>query len=229
MPLASLDLCSGLIARLFDTRYIAMRNVTSHATEVTGFGEKMGLSNQQLRTSALYSNHWKIAKFIPALCGGPAPNDKLRDLLALPCRLPGGLGLVNPTNMAEFEYSASTEVTAPIVQSVLSQEGVYTYETLADQLSAIADVKKRKRSYLCSTASQLKLTLPPDLQRAMDLSQEKGASNWLTTLPVGNLVSAYTRVLLEMLLLYVMVGLFVIAQPLAPVGHISQLSMLCPV
>ena len=123
------------------------------------------------------------AKFIPALCGGPAPNDTLRDLLALPCRL-GGLDIVNPTNMAEFEYSASTEVTAPILQSVLSQEGVYTYETLADQLSAIADVKKRKRSYLCSTASQLKSTLPPDLQRAMDLSQEKGASNWLTTLPV---------------------------------------------
>ena len=123
------------------------------------------------------------AKFIPALCGGPAPNDMLQDLLALPCRL-GGLDIVNPTNMAEFEYSALTEVIAPIVQSVLSQEGVYTYETLADQLSAIADVKKRKRSYLCSTASQLKSTLPPDLQRAMDLSQEKGASNWLTTLPV---------------------------------------------
>ena len=70
------------------------------------------------------------------------------------------------------------------MQSVLSQEGVYTYETLADQLPAIADVKKRKCSYLCSTASQLRLTLPPDLQRAMDLSQEKGASNWLTTLPV---------------------------------------------
>ena len=26
-------------------------------------------------------------KFIPALCGGPAPNDTLRELLSLPCRL----------------------------------------------------------------------------------------------------------------------------------------------
>lgn len=30
----------------------------------------------------------------------------------------------------------------------------------------------------------LGLALPPDLQKAMDLSQEMGASNWLTTLPV---------------------------------------------
>ena len=45
---------------------------------------------------------------------------------------------------------------------------------------AATDIKK-KRSYLCSTASQLKSALPPDLQRVMDLSR---ASNCLTTLPV---------------------------------------------
>ena len=115
-------------------------------------------------------------KFIPALCGGPAPNDTLRELLSLPCRL-GGLGLVNPTSRADFEYSASKGVTAPIVQSVLSHEGTYTYETLADQLSATANIKERKRSNLRSTANQLKSSLPPHLQRSMDLSQEKSASN----------------------------------------------------
>jgi hypothetical protein len=51
----------------------------------------------------------------------------------------------------------------------------------ADQLSAVAE--RRKCSKLSSTASQLKGSLSPDLQLAMDLSMEKGA--WLTVLPIG--------------------------------------------
>ena len=123
------------------------------------------------------------AKFLPALCGIPATNDELRNLLALPCRL-GGIGIVNPTSTADQEYSTSKEVTSPIVNSILSQDGLYSYEALAYQLSSVAEIKKRKRSQLSSTASQLKASFPPDLQRAMDLSQEKGASKWLTVLPV---------------------------------------------
>ena len=91
---------------------------------------------------------------------------------------------MNPTSTADQEYSASKEVTSPIVNSILSQDGLYSYEALADQLSSVAEIKKRKRSQLSSTASQIKASLPPDLQRAMDLSEEKGASNWLTVLPV---------------------------------------------
>ena len=40
-------------------------------------------------------------KFIPILCGRPAPSDLERDLLALPSRL-GGMGLINPTSVATF-------------------------------------------------------------------------------------------------------------------------------
>ena len=122
-------------------------------------------------------------KFIPSLCGGPPPSDELRNLLALPCRL-GGLGILNPTHSASHEYIASKEVTAPIVSSILNHDGSYTYEMFEDQSIASAEIKKQKQNRRTSQASQLKSQLPPDLQRAMDLSQEKGASNWLTVLPV---------------------------------------------
>lgn len=122
-------------------------------------------------------------KFIPSLCGGPPPSDELRNMLALPCRL-GGLGILNPTGMASHEYSASKEVTAPLVRSILNQEDSYTYEMYVDQWSAVAEVKKGKRDRSTACASDLKSKLTPDLQKAMDLSQEKGASNWLTVLPV---------------------------------------------
>ena len=122
-------------------------------------------------------------KFIPTLCGRPAPNDELRDLLALPCRL-GGLGILDPTRMASHEHSASKEITTPIVRSILSHDGRYTHETLADQLSAVAEIRKKKRARSSSHATELKSLLPSELQRAMDLSQEKGASIWLTVLPI---------------------------------------------
>ena len=122
-------------------------------------------------------------KFIPAICGRPAPSNELRDLLALPCRM-GGLGILNPTHTASHEFSASKEITKPIVRSILSHDCRYTYDSLADQLSAVTVTKREKRDRSASLASELKSHLPPDLQRAMNLSQEKGASNWLTVLPV---------------------------------------------
>ena len=53
-------------------------------------------------------------KFNHAICGRPAQNDELRDLLALPCRL-GGLGIPNPTCTASKEYSASKAIANPNV------------------------------------------------------------------------------------------------------------------
>jgi hypothetical protein len=122
-------------------------------------------------------------KFIPTLSGRPAPNDELRELLALPCRL-GGLGILEPTCLAGHEHKASKEITTPIVRSILLHEGRYTPETLADQLCAVTEIRTEKRARLSSHARELKSSLPPDLQRVLDLSQEKGASNWLTVLPI---------------------------------------------
>ena len=98
-------------------------------------------------------------KFIPVLTGRPASNDDL-------------------------EYLASRKVTSPVVNAILTHDDRYTYDTLADQLSSVAEVKKMKRDHQSSSSSQLKASLPPDLQRAMDLSMEKDTSNWLTVLPV---------------------------------------------
>ena len=103
------------------------------------------------------------SKFIPALSGMPAPSEEVRDLLALPCRL-GGLGILNPTRTASHEFQASMEITTPIVSSILSHESRYTYETLSDQLSAVAEIKKRKHARQSSSASELKSKLPPDLR-----------------------------------------------------------------
>ena len=122
-------------------------------------------------------------KLLPAPCEKTALNDEMWDLLALPCRL-GRIGLLNPTELDNEAYAASKEVTHPIVNSILSKDGSYSYKALSDQLSVAAEIRKKNRTHQSFTASQLKANLNTDLQRAMDLVQEKGTLNWLTVPPV---------------------------------------------
>eukprot|EP00731_Ephydatia_muelleri_P030730 Em0022g244a len=76
------------------------------------------------------------------------------------------------------------KVTQPLVDHIIKQDEKYGYEILQDQLSAKAKVHKSKREQHSNAASTLKDTLPPSLAHAMDLSQEKGASTWLSVLPL---------------------------------------------
>ena len=144
-------------------------------------------------------------------------HDDLRALLALPCRL-GGLGLVNPTSTADQEYSASRT-------SSLTHDDRYTYDTLADQLSSVVEVKKMKRDHQSSSSSQLKASLPPDLQRAMDLSMERALQTGLQCC----LDEFGFTLHKEMLLPFVMAGPYTKFLTHAPVAQHSVWSMLYPV
>ncbi|KAL5474408.1 hypothetical protein EMCRGX_G026350 [Ephydatia muelleri] len=72
----------------------------------------------------------------------------------------------------------------PLVDHIIKQDEKYGYEILQDQLSAKTVVHKSKREQHSNAASTLKNILPPSLAHAMDLSQEKGASTWLSVLPL---------------------------------------------
>ena len=58
------------------------------------------------------------------------------------------------------------------------------YETFEKQLAAKAQTCQAKRQYHSDEASEILQSLPPSLQYAVKLAQEKGSSNWLTSLPV---------------------------------------------
>ena len=119
-------------------------------------------------------------KIIPSLTGRAAPSDLERELLALPARL--GLRLPNPSHLSTTDYSASMKVTQPLVDHIIKQDEQYGYEILQVQLSAKAEVHKSKREQHSNAASTLKDIFPPSIAHAMDLSQEKGASTWLSVL-----------------------------------------------
>ena len=58
-------------------------------------------------------------------------------------------------------------------------------ECLETQINAKRDVHKQNRDKAIASAATLRVTIPKSRQCAMDLAQERGASSWLTILPLG--------------------------------------------
>ena len=120
---------------------------------------------------------------LPALTGKSAPNDSERDLMALPVRS-GGLGIRDPTKQAEVEFSASVQICSPMVKNMLSGLFDNDYDCVSDQLLARSDVRKEKLAREKSRLEVLMSSLLPTKQRILKLAGEKGASIWLSSLPL---------------------------------------------
>ena len=104
-----------------------------------------------------------------------------RELLALPVHM-GGLGLTNPSASARAEYLASIKVSAPLVSKIIAQ----SHETPddADVRGLTYSVRREKDDDIKEKLEQLKTSLPRRTRRAVDLTCEKGASSWLTAIPL---------------------------------------------
>ena len=59
-------------------------------------------------------------QLIPALIGYDSCSSNLKDLLALPCRL-GGMGIINPTDIADSQFDASVKVTSCLKSLIVHQ------------------------------------------------------------------------------------------------------------
>ena len=58
---------------------------------------------------------------IPAITGRPPCSQIERDLLALPVRL-SGLGIINPVSSAQSSFETSSNLTAPLVAAIATQD-----------------------------------------------------------------------------------------------------------
>ena len=120
---------------------------------------------------------------IPTLTDRPPPNDEERNLLALTARL-GDIAVINPTAETESTYIASSKISEPLKEAILSNTSVYSYDMISNQLAAKSETQKLRRRWSEQQAENLKQTLTDTQKRAMLLASERGASNWLTTLPI---------------------------------------------
>ena len=95
-----------------------------------------------------------------------------RDILALPIRL-RGLRRGDPCQEAEREYTSLIEVTAPEVEALVK--------------SAQYAMRNKRTKELEERAARIKQEAPQKTRSALELAAEKGASVWLTVLPLQEL------------------------------------------
>ena len=95
---------------------------------------------------------------------------------------------MSPKNLSpkdlDHEFDYSRQISGPLISCILRQDTSYSPEVLNAQLTAKSEVGRQRRENLNSSSSSLYNTLPQDLKRAVDLATEKGASSWLSTLPI---------------------------------------------
>ncbi len=120
-------------------------------------------------------------RFIPALTGRSAISDVERNLLSLPTRL-GGLSIMNPSEASDPQYVTSQQVTAPLVSLIIQQSSDYTYSTVEEQHQAMTKAKsgRQQQSRRATTNCHRTSSVPWIM-----IAKEKGASNWLTILPIA--------------------------------------------
>ena len=105
---------------------------------------------------------------IPSITGHTCTREE-RDLLALPVRM-GGLGLINPSQVATFEYEASVKVRKPLVQQIVSQH--QTLPDLAETRTLQHSARKEKDDCLNEKQEEVKRSLPAKTNRAVEFAVE---------------------------------------------------------
>ena len=117
---------------------------------------------------------------VPSMTGHTCTTSE-RELLALPVRK-GGLGPENPVERAGFEHAMSLQVTAPLVAQIVSQAHEPPDDALIRSLQLTT--RREREVRLDNKLEDLRNSLPEKTNRAVDLAAEKGASSWLTVIPV---------------------------------------------
>ena len=122
-------------------------------------------------------------KLIPTITGRSSCSDAERELYELPCRL-GGLGISNPVKTADEAFQDSIYITEPLVKEILNNSMILDQQLQTEIETRLKARVSAKGLKTVLTQKELMKQLPDHLRRMTQLNSEKGASCWLTTLPL---------------------------------------------
>jgi hypothetical protein len=123
------------------------------------------------------------SKFIPSLIGDGMPiSDTERDLWALPTRY-GGMGIENPMREASHKRQECLETTEQLKNLIKSSDRD-SKVCEQDQKNLKAAVRKTREARKKTEAQRIRAALSPEMQRAMDVAQERGASAVFSAMPL---------------------------------------------
>ena len=129
------------------------------------------------------------SELIPALCGREI-SDLERRIFSLPYRY-GGLGILNPTTTAEREYCTSVKITAGLTNLICQQEMDLSLLDKEEMAKTKIQLKKEKEITYKEEKENIIEMLCEKEKRMLLAASEKGASSWLSALPLKKLTGAY--------------------------------------
>ena len=121
-------------------------------------------------------------KLLPAIAERSAISEDDRQLFTLPAKM-GGLGIPIFSEISTIEYNNSRRITETLAGKIMAQERDYIVDEEAEKAKARAQ-KKEKDERNQKILDGLRQKMTPEKARANDLAQLKGASIWLTSLPL---------------------------------------------
>ena len=113
-------------------------------------------------------------------------SDEERELIALPLRF-GGLGMQNPVRTSEREFSSSTKITRKLTDHIYSQQLDIANIDMEHAKNEKRKLKSEKEKMYKEKAEQLANSMTPAMKCLFEDAQEKGASVWLSALPIKQL------------------------------------------
>ena len=120
--------------------------------------------------------------FIPAITEGHILSEADRKLISLPVRY-GGLGIPIYQELCTREYNNSRKATSPLTPRIVAQEQAYVYSKTQER-QIDTEIRKAREEVHKNKLQSLRSDMTPQQIRANDLAQMKGASAWLTSLPL---------------------------------------------
>ena len=121
--------------------------------------------------------------FLPSISDKWDISHCMRKIIALPTRC-GGLGVVNPQEECTREYAASCLLSGPLTKLILQQEGCMPPSIYAEQKQAKTAISQQKTVHITEATEKVLGEVQAEQRRTIELASEKGASSWLTTLPI---------------------------------------------
>ena len=121
-------------------------------------------------------------EFLPVLLGKNVISDANRELYSLPLRH-GGLGIPVFCESASEEYNASTRITVPLVAIMMMQGR--ELPNREDVFKKRREVKAEHEEFLKNKVVKMDLELHKGTARHRRQACEKGASSWLSVLPLS--------------------------------------------
>ena len=135
--------------------------------------------NQQMRRLG----HHISLTLIPAIVGKDHITDQMRLIFSMPAKY-GGLGILEPESVCSLEYESSIKATCQLTNAIFSQQQILKIDEEAQQ-DTMKEVKQKKDAWSKSLHDRIRSEASESQAKIIDLASEKGASSWLTSLPLA--------------------------------------------